>query len=126
MWDVATNQTSNRNFNSLYVVGVFDTVSETSQTQYCSVGQWNGQNFDKVRRIYFYVQEPASFTFSVTQVGEGLCPRGSDSSNTVQLETIVLGNNDDLFVGGSFESRVWDGRHFVRILHIAQFDSKSI
>lgn len=58
------------------------------------------------------------------QVGEGLCPRGSDTSTTVQLDTIVLGSDGDIFVGGTFESRVWDGRHFVRILHVAHFDSK--
>ena len=35
----------------------------------------------------------------------------------------TTGNSGDIFVGGTFESRVWDGRHFVRILHVAHFDS---
>jgi len=102
VWDVAINRTTSP-VNTMFVVGAFDTVSETSQIQYCSVGQWDGLMFDKV--------------------GEGLCPRGSDTATTVHLETVVLGNNGDIFVGGTFESRVWDGRHFVRILHVAHFDS---
>lgn len=35
-------------FNKLFVVGAFDTVSETSQIQFCSVGEWDGLSFDKV------------------------------------------------------------------------------
>jgi hypothetical protein len=35
-----------------------------------------------------------------------------------------MGNNGDLFVGGSFESRVWDGDDFVDVFHLARFDGK--
>ena len=90
----------------MFAVGAFDTFSESSQIQYCSVGEWDGVNFDKV--------------------GEGLCPRGSDASTTVQIQTVILGDSGDIFVGGTFESRVWDGHHFVRIMHVAKFDSVKV
>ena len=35
-----------------------------------------------------------------------------------------MGNNGDLFVGGSFESRVWNGDDFVDVFHLARFDGK--
>ena len=40
----------------------------------------------------------------------------------MNIYTIILGNNGDLFVGGTFESRVWDGRHFVNVFNVAHFD----
>ncbi len=42
------------------------------------------------------------------------------------VRTIVVGDGGDLFVGGNFESRVWDrNRHkFVLISHVARFDGK--
>lgn len=55
IWDVAVNR-SNAAFNTMYVVGAFDTVSEASQIQYCSVGQWDGPGgvgFEKVKSITF-------------------------------------------------------------------------
>ena len=62
--------------------------------------------------------------FLLFKVGEGLCPRGGDSSTTMSIQTAALGNEDDIFVGGSFESRVWDGHHFVNVYHVAHFDGK--
>ena len=56
IWDIVVNKTS-QPFNKLFVVGAFDTVSETSQIQFCSVGEWDGLSFDKVRTLwmkYFY------------------------------------------------------------------------
>ena len=103
IWDMAVNRTSGDMLDTMFVVGAFDTVSESSQLQFCSVGNWDGLSFNKV--------------------GEGLCPRGAESSTTMKIVTTVIGSNGDLFVGGSFESRVWDGRHFVSVFHIAQFDS---
>jgi len=103
IWDMVVNRTSSDILNTMFVVGAFDTASESSQLQFCSVGGWDGISFHKV--------------------GEGLCPRGAESSTTMKIVTTVLGSNGDLFVGGSFESRVWDGRHFVSVYHIAQFDS---
>ena len=47
IWDIVVNKTS-QPFNKLFVVGAFDTVSETSQIQFCSVGEWDGLSFDKV------------------------------------------------------------------------------
>ena len=40
------------------------------------------------------------------------------------IYTAVMGNNGDLFVGGSFESRVWNGDDFVDVFHLARFDGK--
>jgi hypothetical protein len=62
------------------------------------------------------------------QLGEGLCPRGMESSATVKPQTITLGNNGDIFVGGSFYSRVWDGiqAQFVDIKYIAQFNGSLV
>lgn len=56
-------------------------------------------------------------------MGEGLCSRGGDSGSIV-IQTVVLGNGGDLFVGGNFATRVWDGHHFVYVYHVAQFDGK--
>ena len=42
----------------------------------------------------------------------------------MEIYTTVMGNNGDLFVGGSFESRVWDGNDFVDVYHLARFDGK--
>lgn len=57
-------------------------------------------------------------------MGEGLCSRGGDSGSIV-IQTVVLGNGGDLFVGGNFATRVWDGHHFVYVYHVAQFDAKA-
>jgi hypothetical protein len=38
-----------------------------------------------------------------------------------RILAITLGNNGDLFVGGSFESRMWDGKKFINIQHLARF-----
>ena len=46
------NRTS-QPFNKLFVVGAFDTVSETSQIQFCSVGEWDGLSFDKVSDLCY-------------------------------------------------------------------------
>jgi hypothetical protein len=40
----------------------------------------------------------------------------------MQLYTSVLGSNGDLYVGGTFESRVWTGSHFADVYHAARFD----
>ena len=70
---------------------------------------------------YLYL---SAHTISLSQVGEGLCPRGEDSS-TMNIYTSILGNNGDLYVGGTFESRVWDGKHFANVFHVAHFDGES-
>ena len=89
-------------YNSMYIVGAFDTVTKKSQVQFCSIGKFDGMSFEKV--------------------GEGLCPRGADSSTSMKIKAAVIGSGGDLFVGGSFESRVWDGHRFVNIFHVALFD----
>ena len=66
-----------------------------------------------------------TYVLSPLQVGEGLCPRGGDSSTAMSIQTAALGNDGDIFVGGSFESRVWDGHHFVNVYHVAHFDGIS-
>ena len=85
--DIAVNESSVP-YNTMFVVGAFDTVTKKSQVQFCSIGEFDGLAFEKV--------------------GEGLCPRGADSSTSMRIETAVIGSDGDLFVGGSFESRVWD------------------
>ncbi len=37
-----------------------------------------------------------------------------------------MGNNGDIFVGGSFESRVWDGHTYVSLNNIAYFDGEFV
>ena len=44
----------------------------------------------------------------------------------MSIQTAALGNDGDIFVGGSFESRVWDGHHFVNVYHVAHFDGKNV
>lgn len=102
--DVAVNESSYP-FNTLFTVGSFDTVAKTSQIQFCSVSAFDGITFDKV--------------------GEGLCPRGTDSNIEIEVRSAVIGDNGDLFVGGNFETRVWDGHHFVNVYQLALFDRKS-
>jgi hypothetical protein len=45
--DIAVNRT-NELYNDIYAVGAFDSVSELSQIQFCSVGAWDGLEFTKV------------------------------------------------------------------------------
>ena len=40
----------------------------------------------------------------------------------MRIYSTVIGNNGDIFVGGSFETRVWNGQKFVAISDIAMFD----
>ncbi|RYH26743.1 hypothetical protein EON65_14030 [archaeon] len=40
----------------------------------------------------------------------------------IQIRTVVLGYDGDLFVGGNFATRVWDGHHFVYVYHVARYD----
>eukprot|EP00602_Paraphysomonas_sp_CaronLab_P007860 CAMPEP_0185032518 /NCGR_PEP_ID=MMETSP1103-20130426/20669_1 /TAXON_ID=36769 /ORGANISM="Paraphysomonas bandaiensis, Strain Caron Lab Isolate" /LENGTH=964 /DNA_ID=CAMNT_0027568451 /DNA_START=200 /DNA_END=3094 /DNA_ORIENTATION=+ len=102
IWDTSVNYSTPS--DQLIVVGAFDTVSKTSQVQYCSVGVWTGISFNKV--------------------GEGLCPRGGGSSAAMMIQSSVLGDNGDLFVGGNFESRVWNGKEFVDVYDVAYFRGK--
>ncbi|KAH8070043.1 protein kinase [Aureococcus anophagefferens] len=83
------------------VVGQFDSISETSQSQYCSVGRWTG------------MRNPGK---ALARVGDGgLCSRASDPATRIFATT--LGRREELFVGGAFSSRVWDGAHFVKVEH---------
>lgn len=102
VWDISVNESVVPNL--MYMVGTFDTSSKTSQIQYCSVSEYDGQAFSKV--------------------GEGLCPRGSDSFRAVDLRASIISPSGDLFVGGTFESRVWDGGHFVNVYHVARFEGE--
>jgi hypothetical protein len=53
--DVAVNYTEP--YNKLYTVGLFDTVTKESQVQLCSVAQYDGNNFEKVRVEFFLDRE---------------------------------------------------------------------
>lgn len=100
IYDVAVNHS--QSFDLVYAAGLFDTASRISQTQLCSVAKFDGFSFEKV--------------------GEGVCSRGDISS--IVVETIVLGDGGDLFVGGAFATRLWDGRHFVYAFHVARYDGE--
>ncbi|KAG5189684.1 hypothetical protein JKP88DRAFT_262058 [Tribonema minus] len=88
-------------YDSLYVVGSFDTVCKTCQQLYCSVGFWTGEEFDKV--------------------GDGLCPRATDVTMKILTAALTPGGGA-FFVGGTFQSRVWSGEKFVNIYNVAQHD----
>ncbi len=48
IWDVASNDS--KPHMNLYTVGFFDTVTQTSQVQLCSVANFDGTSFEKVPR----------------------------------------------------------------------------
>ena len=101
--DIATNRSADGSgFDELYVVGAFDTICSTCQAQFCSVGRWTGQHFRKV--------------------GEGLCSSQSDPTTTI--EALVIGNSGDLFVGGAFATRVWNGSAFVTVENVAMYEGE--
>ena len=94
--------------DDVFVAGQFDSISEESQSQYCSLGRWTGMRPPKE---------------ALQRVGEGgLCSRASDPAT--KLYAAVLAENGDLIVGGTFSSRVWDGASFVSLRHIARFDTR--
>ena len=100
VWSLSVNS-SQTPCNTIYAVGVFDTVSETSQIQYCSSGMWDGEYFAKV--------------------GQGLCPRGAEQQ-ALHIMSSVVSDIGDLFVGGNFESRVWNGFEFVNAINLALYE----
>jgi hypothetical protein len=61
--------------DTAYAVGTFDADSLNSQTALCSVAQWSGRGFAKV--------------------GEGLCPRGVESSSVTSVRRVVLDDQGD-------------------------------
>ena len=99
IWHMSVN-TSNSP-DTIYAVGVFDSVSETSQAQYCSIGLWDGKHLAKV--------------------GQGLCPRGAEQ-HAMHIQSSVVGGDGRLFVGGNFISRVWDGKEFVDAVNVAVYE----
>jgi hypothetical protein len=50
VFDIAVNDSSVP-YNKMFVAGIFDTVTKTSQVQLCSFASWDGITFNKV--IYF-------------------------------------------------------------------------
>ena len=48
IWDIVVNRTT-KPYNSLFMVGAFDTETKTSQLQFCSVSEFDGKTFGKVR-----------------------------------------------------------------------------
>ena len=111
VYGMAANRSGSRDRRApeeAIVVGQFDSISETSQSQYCSVGRWTG------------MRSPGK---ALARVGDGgLCSRASDPATRIFATT--LGRREELFVGGAFSSRVWDGAHFVKVEHVARFDSR--
>jgi hypothetical protein len=47
IWDIAINRTSNP-YDTMYIVGTFDTDARASQFQFCSVSEYDGVGFNKV------------------------------------------------------------------------------
>lgn len=89
----------------LIVVGAFDTTDRNSQTTYCSVGEWDGTELSKV--------------------GEGLC--NSALSKGMKITSAALAGPDDVYVAGSFTTKVWNGEQhqFVDIYNIAHYNAIS-
>jgi len=87
----------------LIVVGAFDTTYRNSQTTYCSVGKWDGSQLSKV--------------------GEGLC--NSALSKGMKITSSAIAGPNDIYVGGSFQTQVWNGEkhEFVKIFNIAHYNS---
>ena len=63
IWDVAVNES--RPSLDVYTVGIFDTVTQSSQVQLCSVASFDGSSFEKVRFLplfsYFFMLLPFTF-----------------------------------------------------------------
>ena len=89
--------------SNLIVVGAFDTTYRNSQTTYCSVGKWDGSELSKI--------------------GEGLC--NSALSKGMKITSAAIAGPNDLYVGGSFQTQVWNGNkhEFVKIFNIAHFNA---
>lgn len=85
IWDAALNSTGG--LDTLYVAGTFDTVSSASQSKYCSVAAWSG----KYSKVNDHGHESTPITYSLCQIGEGLCPVSGESSSVVRINTIVMG-----------------------------------
>ncbi|KAL3776804.1 hypothetical protein ACHAW5_006223 [Stephanodiscus triporus] len=90
--------------SNLIVVGSFDTTYRNSQTAYCSVGLWDGSDLSKI--------------------GEGLCNSGL-SFSAMKITCSAIAGPNDLFVGGSFQTQVWNGNknEFVKIFNIAHYNA---
>jgi serine/threonine protein kinase len=90
--------------SNLIVVGSFDTTYKNSQTAYCSVGKWDGSDLSKI--------------------GEGLCNAGL-SFAAMKITSAAIAGPNDIFVGGSFQTQVWNGQNneFVKIFNIAHYNS---
>ncbi|KAL7548227.1 hypothetical protein ACHAWF_011514 [Thalassiosira exigua] len=89
--------------SNLIVVGAFDTTYRNSQTTYCSVGKWDGSELSKI--------------------GEGLC--NSALSKGMKITSAAIAGPNDLYVGGSFQTQVWNGNkhEFVKIFNIAHYNA---
>jgi serine/threonine protein kinase len=89
--------------SNLIVVGAFDTTYRNSQTTYCSVGKWDGSDLSKI--------------------GEGLC--NSALSKGMKITSAAIAGPNDIFVGGSFQTQVWNGNkhEFVKIFNIAHYNA---
>lgn len=95
---------TDKNFGgNLVVVGAFDTTYRNSQTTYCSVGKWDGSELSKI--------------------GEGLC--NSALSKGMKITSAAIAGPKDLYVGGSFQTQVWNGNkhEFVKIFNIAHYNA---
>lgn len=51
IWDIAVNRTSNP-YDTMYIVGTFDTDSKASQMQFCSISEFDGVEFNKVLYLF--------------------------------------------------------------------------
>lgn len=95
---------TDKSFGSdLVVVGAYDTTYRNSQTTYCSVGKWDGVDLSKI--------------------GEGLC--NSALSKGMKITSAAISGPNDLYVGGSFQTQVWNGNkhEFVKIFNIAHYNA---
>lgn len=52
IWDISINRTSNP-YDSMFIVGTFDTDTRASQIQLCSVSAYDGVSFSKVVTTHY-------------------------------------------------------------------------
>ena len=99
---------TNTSSGGAIVAGAFDTVnSPKSQDEFCSVSSYDGSAFVKI--------------------GGSLCQSVFGGSNMEILALEMTNSNSQLYVGGSFITRVWNGatHDFDKIENIAHFNATS-
>jgi hypothetical protein len=57
IWDMVVNRSNSYSmYDKVYTVGLFDSISSTSQIQLCSVAEFDGLGFEKVRNSHINIR----------------------------------------------------------------------